>query len=91
MSRSLEIEDTSYYLLHCQHNIHHRVVLMNSVKSIGDNFESVTDNVKEDLLLYDDLQFIENKNKVILKATLRHIKKREKQIKTIENRIKKNF
>ena len=40
-SCSLEIEDTSHYLLHCHHFPHHRVVLMNSVKSICDNFDSV--------------------------------------------------
>ena len=65
-SCSLEIEDTSHYLLHCHHFSHHRVVLMNSVKSICDNFDSMSDNVKEDLLLYGDSRFDENKNKVIL-------------------------
>ena len=39
-SCSLEIEDTSHYLLHCHHFSHHRVDLMNSVKSVCDNFES---------------------------------------------------
>ena len=48
---SSEIEDTSHYLLHCHHFSHHRVVLINSVKSICDNFHSMSDNVKEDLLL----------------------------------------
>ena len=56
-SCSLEIEDTSHYLLHCHHFSHHRVVLMNSVKSICDNFDSMSDNVKEDLLLHSDLGF----------------------------------
>ena len=35
----------------------------------------MSDNVKEDLLLYGDLQFDENKNNVILKATINYIKK----------------
>ena len=56
-SCSLEIEDTSHYLLHCHHFSHHRVVLMNSVKSICDNFDSMSGNVKEDLLLHSDLGF----------------------------------
>ena len=43
---------------------------MNSVKSICDNFDSMSVNVKEDLLLYGDSPFDENKNKVILKATI---------------------
>ena len=47
---------------------------MNSVKSIYDNFESIPSSVKEDLLLYGDSQFGENKNKVSLKATISYIK-----------------
>ena len=76
-SCSLEIEDTSHYLLHCHHFSQHRVALMNSVKSICDNFDSMSDNVKEDLLLYDDSRFDENKNKV-LKATINYIKNTER-------------
>ena len=41
-SCSLEIEDTIYYLLHCQHFSNHRYDLMNSVKLIIPNFESLT-------------------------------------------------
>ena len=77
-SCSLEIEDTSHYLLHCHHFSHHRVALMNSVKSICDNFDSMSDNVKEDLLLYGDSRFDENKTKVILKATINYIKNTER-------------
>ena len=50
-SCSLKIEDTSHYLLQCHHFSRHRVVLMNSAKSICDNFDSMSDNVKEDLIL----------------------------------------
>ena len=50
-SCSLEIKDTSPYFLHWHHFSHHRVILMNSVKSICENFDSMSDNVKEDLLL----------------------------------------
>ena len=62
-SCGLEIKDTSHYLLHCHHFSCHRVVLMDSVKSICDNFDSMSDNVKEDLLLYSDSWFNENKSK----------------------------
>ena len=51
------------------------VVFMNNVKSICNNFNSMSDNVKEDLLFYGDSRFDENKNKVILKATMNYIKK----------------
>ena len=66
-SCSLEIKNTSPYLLHCHHFSHHRVILMNRVKSSCENFDSMSDNVKEDLLLYGDSQFCEKKIKAILK------------------------
>ena len=47
----LEIGDTSHYLLHCHHFTLHCIDLMNSVKSNGNNFESVTNNNKITLLL----------------------------------------
>ena len=53
-SCSLEIEDTSHYLLHCHHFSQYRIDLMNSVKSILENFESLSNNVKKDILLYGD-------------------------------------
>ena len=44
---SLEIEDTLYYLLHCQYFNHIRIELMNSVKYVYDNFESLSDKDKK--------------------------------------------
>ena len=76
-SDSLEIEDTSYYLLHCQHFSNHRIDLMDSVKSIVINFESMTDNRKRDILLYGDSRFDENKNQIILEATINYLKNPE--------------
>ena len=35
-------------------------------------------NVKEDLLLYGDSQLVENKNRVILKATVNYAKNTER-------------
>ena len=65
-SCSLEIKNTLHYLLHCHQFSHHRVVFMNSsVKSICDNFDSVS-------------RFDENKSKVILKATINYIKSTER-------------
>ena len=66
--------DTSHYILHCHYFSHHPVDLMNSVKPVCDNFESMPDNVKKDLLLFGDSRFDENKNKVILEATKSYIK-----------------
>ena len=47
---------------------------MNSVKSILDNFESLSNNVKKDILLYGDSRLDGNENKFILEATLPYIK-----------------
>ena len=51
---------------------------MNSVKSVCDNFDTMSDNVKEDLLLYNDSRSDANKNEVILKATINYIKNTER-------------
>ena len=45
-SRSLEIDDTSHFLLHCYDFSQHRIDLINSVKLILENFESLSDSVK---------------------------------------------
>ena len=50
-SCSLEIEDTSHYLLHCHHFSNHCIDLMNSVNLIISNFKSVNDNIKKDSLI----------------------------------------
>ena len=43
---------------------------MGSVKSVYDNFVSLSDKDKKDMLLYDDLNLERIKNKFILEATL---------------------
>ena len=72
---SLEIEDISYYLLHCHHFSHYRIYLTNSVKSILENIESLPDSVKKDILLYFYilLRLDRNKNTFILETTLTYI------------------
>ena len=51
---------------------------MSSVKSVIINFESMTDNRKRDILLYGDSRFDENKNKIILEATINYLKNSER-------------
>ena len=51
---------------------------MNSVKSVCVNFESMPDNVKKDLLSFGDSRFDENKDKVILEATIHYTKNSER-------------
>ena len=51
---------------------------MNSVNSVIQNFEFMSKNNKKDLLLFGDSRFDENKNKVILEATITFIKKSER-------------
>ena len=46
---------------------------MISVKSVLDNFKSLPDNDKKDMLLYGDSRLDNNKNKYILEAALNYI------------------
>ena len=73
-SCSLETEVTQHLLLHCYHFSNHRADLMNSAISVCDNFESMSDNVKKNVLLYGDSRFDEFKNRFILEATITFIK-----------------
>ena len=74
-SCSLEIEDTTHYLLYCCHFSTQRANLMNSVKSVFQNFEFLSENNKKDLLLFGDSRFDENKNEVISESTLKKVRK----------------
>ena len=73
LSVKSKIEDTNHYLLHCQYYSTHRINLINSVKSVFDNFDSLSDNEKRDVLLYGDPRFDTNKNKLILESTITYI------------------
>ena len=77
-SCSLEIEYTTHYLLYCWHFSNHRYDLINSVKLIIPNFKSLTDNNRIYVPLYGDSRFDENKNRIILKATINYLKNSER-------------
>jgi len=51
---------------------------MNSVNSVFKNFDTLSDNVKKDVLLYGDLHLDGNINKFILEATITYIKSTER-------------
>ena len=84
-SCSLQIEDTSHCLLHGHHFSQYRIYLMSCVKSILENFESLPDNVKKDILLYGDSRLDGNKNKFISEATLTYIKSTDRSSGSIVN------
>ena len=77
-SCSLEVEDTLHYLLHCHHFAPFRIDLMNSVITISDKFDSLSQNDKKDVLLYGDPYLDGSKNKLILEATITYIKRSER-------------
>ena len=77
-SCSLDIEDTSHYLLHCHHFSQHRIDLMNSVTSIYENFDSLWNNNKKDVHLFGDPSSDGNTNKFVLEAMLLYIKSTER-------------
>ena len=47
---------------------------MSSIKSIHENFESLSDKDKEAMLLYGDSRLDDNKNKFVLEAVIVYIK-----------------
>ena len=51
-SCSLQIEDTIHYLLHCHHFSQHRIDLINSVKYIFEDFDSLSDNEPKKIYFY---------------------------------------
>ena len=59
-------QDISIYSLHCHHFSHYHIDLMSCAKLVCDNFESMPNNVKKNLLLLSDLRFDENKNKAAI-------------------------
>ena len=64
---------------------------MNSVNSIIPNFESMNDNMKKDILLYGDSRFDENKNKIILEATINYLKNSERFSQSILKQLLRYF
>ena len=47
---------------------------MNSVNSVFENFDILSDNIKTDLLLYDDPRLDGESNRIILEATISYLK-----------------
>ena len=70
----LETEDATHYLLHCHYFSNQRTDPMNGLNSVVQSFEFMSENNKKDLLIFGDSRFNENKNKVILEATITFIK-----------------
>ena len=77
-SCSLEIENTFHYLRHGHQFNHIRIDLMSSVKSVYDNFKSLSDKDKKYILLYGDSRLGRIKNKFILEATLTYTRNYER-------------
>ena len=51
---------------------------MNSVKSVLVQFESLSNNIKKEVVLYGDSRLDNNKNRLILEATLNYVKTYER-------------
>ena len=75
-------EETLHYLpldtLHYHHFSQYRFDVMNSVKSVLDTLALCLTTMKKDILLYGDSSLDNNKNKLILEATLNYIKNSER-------------
>ena len=77
-SCSLETENTSHYLLQCHHFSQNRINLMNSVNYVFENFDTLSDNIKTDVLLYGDPRLDGESNKIISDATISYTKTSER-------------
>ena len=84
-SFSLEIEGILHYLLHCYHFNDIHVSLVNSAKFVIDNFESLSEKDKKDILLYGDSRLDRTKNKSISEASLTYIKNSENFCRSLLN------
>ena len=51
---------------------------MNSVNSVFENFDILSDNIKTDVLLYGDPCLDRESNKIILEATISYIRTSER-------------
>ena len=58
---------------------------MNNVKSVIDNFESLSEKDKKDILLYGDSRLDRTKNKSISEASLTYIKNSENFCRSLLN------
>ena len=76
-SCSLETESTLHYLLHCHHFSQNRINLMNSVNSVFENFDVLSNNIKTDVPLYGDPRLDGESDKIILEATISYIETSE--------------
>ena len=72
-SCSLEVENTLYLFLHCQHYSTFRMGLMNKINLIDEDFSYLSDDNKVSLLLYGDSRFDDNKNNFILSVSITYI------------------
>ena len=71
-TRSLKVESTSHFFLHCLHyNI--RETLLNELKSVDENILTLSGNKLINLLLYGDSKFDSNKNTRLLNAAIKYV------------------
>ena len=77
-SCSLEVENTLHFFLHRHHYSTFRMGLMNEVNQIDENFSYLSDDNKVSLLLCGDSRFDDNKNNLILSASVTYILETER-------------
>ena len=74
----MEVENTLYFFLHCQHDSTFRMGLIDKVNQIDENFSYLSDDNKVSVLLYGDSKFDDNKNNFILSASITYILETER-------------
>ena len=77
-SCSLEPETTSHYFLRCHHFCDIRTTLVSEINLIYDGFCNLSDEQKTNTILYGDSRFEEDKNSLILTASINYILESER-------------
>ena len=72
-SRSLEVESTIHYFLHCHYFVQYRNTLLDSVKIILNDNSNITDDSFVNILLYGNQTFNSEENNQIIKASINYI------------------
>ena len=75
---SFEVENMLDFFLHCQHYSTFCMGLMSKVNQINESFSYLSDDNKVSLLLYGDSRFDDNKNNLILSASITYILETER-------------
>ena len=72
-SCGIEVETTTYFLLHCPNYLHERKILLDNIKSVLPNILKQSNSFIYNVLLFGDTSLDDSSNAIILNATINYI------------------